>query len=123
MDRHVMDASALRRAPTALARDDFIDIRHLREGADHDGLNEAPCANGIRQFLQMFFIEMFAGIARVRAQELDRDLPLGRAGHIWARDIGAGVANERGKAPAEARAVFVCHGVFRSMALSGERKS
>ena len=37
-----------------------------------------------------------------------------------ARDVGAGVANERSKAPAEARAVVVCHGLFRSMALSGE---
>ena len=112
MDRHIVDPGPLRGAPAALPRNDLVEIGHSGNRTHHDGLNETSCADGFSQFLQMIFIEMLAGIARVGPQEFDGDLALVGARRLCGSKIGAGIPDERGQAPAQARAKFVCHDVF-----------
>ena len=97
-NRNFVEACELRRAPSALAGDDFIAAIRCR--ANHNGLNDAVLANRRRQILKIFFREMFAGVFGVAYHEVDRNLAIGA--DAWrARHVSDGLvhlADKSGKA-------------------------
>ena len=104
-NRDFVLSGPLRRPPAPFAGDDFIGVVDPRDGADHHRLDHAALPDRVGEFIEFGVVKPPAGVARVRAQELDRRLsdPARRSegGRVLPRR-----AEERGKASSQTRARF-----------------
>ena len=71
-----MQAGHLRRAPAPLAGDDFIHRGLIGHRPHQDRLHDAALADRPGQGFDLICFEVLAWVARIGAQELDRDLAL-----------------------------------------------
>ena len=108
-DRHFVQAGALRGAPPPFAGDDLVGVGDARHRPDDHRLDDAALADRGGEFVEFVVAERFARVARVRPQEFDRRAA--RAAAAGGRLV-AGVADQRGEAAAEARAMFGVAGGF-----------
>src|SRR3954468_14458553 len=74
--RHLVQAGHLRRAPAPLAGDDFIRRGLIGHRPHQDRLHDAALADRSSQGFDLIWVEVLAWIARIGAQELNRDLAL-----------------------------------------------
>ena len=79
-DRHIGEASQSRGAPTALACDDLIEPG--RQPAYRQRLDNAVHPDGIRQGIQLFRVEGFARLKRIRFDFLQRQRYCTLAGRV-----------------------------------------
>ena len=101
-DGHLVQAGTLPGPPATLSGDDLVNIRHARQGPHQDRLDDALLADGPRQVLELLLVKALAGIAGVRAQELDGNAAL-PARALDSRDLLAHITDKGRQATSKTR--------------------
>ncbi len=103
-----MQACTLRCTPAPLAGDDLVGVGLAANRTHQNRLENPLLLDRGRKLLELFLGIGLARIARVGFQELDRHAALA-ARALDRGALVADVADQRGKSPAQSRAMFVGH--------------